>query len=38
MQTFLEANKRNMLSEETAEEKTLLDQYQMLVVTRSAVS
>ncbi len=37
MQTLLEANKR-MLTEERDEEETLLDQYQMLIVTRSTVS
>ncbi len=37
MQSLLEANKRT-LAEEMAEEDTLLDQYQMLVVARSTVS
>ena len=37
MQSLLEANKR-MLTEEMAEEETLLNQYQMLIATRSTVS
>ncbi len=37
MQSLLEANKR-MLAEKMVEEKTLLNQYQMLVVARSTVS
>ncbi len=37
MQTLLEANKR-LLTEERVEEETLLDQYQMPVVTRSTAS
>ncbi len=37
MQTLMEVN-RHMLAEEMAEEETLLNQYQMMVVTRSTVS
>ncbi len=37
LQSVKEANKR-MLTEEMAEAETLLDQYQMLAVTRSTVS